>query len=165
MNTEQQAFLNTYLATLSDAERQAVPETIAEYFCADEYNANECARLIDQGIKRASCSLKACYEIENEPYPQVGRLTVVLNWAQQPVCIIKVTEVSECPFDQVTAEFAAAEGEGDKSYAWWRQAHLAFFEQEGQALGVPFTTQSPLVLERFKKVYPLDNHETEQVSA
>ncbi|MGR5065221.1 ASCH domain-containing protein [Photobacterium sp. DNB22_13_2] len=155
MNKEQKDFLEQYLATLSQSERDAIPEIIAEYFCADEYNANECARLINQGIKRASCSLKAGYDAEDEALPKVGRLSVVLNWAQEPVCIIKLKDVSVCPFNEVTPEFAALEGEGDRSYPWWREAHIKFFSKYAASLDIEFTELSDLVLERFEKVYPL----------
>ena len=154
MTPAQQAFMDTYLATLSAADRGAIPQTVAEHFCADEANANECARLIAAGIKRASCSLLAAYEQVNEPLPQVGRLCLVLNWVQQPVCIVQLTEVSICPFEAVDAAFAAAEGEGDGSFAWWRDAHMAFFTAFAAKVGVPFSEQSELVLERFEKVYP-----------
>jgi uncharacterized protein YhfF len=102
MNKIQQKFLDQYLSTLSKVERDSIPQFLAEHFCSDEYNANECARLIDNRIKRASSSLKACYDQENEPFPEVGRITVVLNWAQEPVCIIKLTDVTCCPFNKVT---------------------------------------------------------------
>jgi len=156
MTPEQQAFLDQYLQTLSVEERDAIPQTIAEYFCADEYNANQCARLINIGQKRASCSLKQGYEIENEPFPEVGRLTVVLNWKEEPVCIVKLTDVSFCPFDQVSEEFAQSEGEGDGTYEWWRKAHIDFFTQYAKEIGAEFTLSSELVLECFEKVYPID---------
>ncbi|WP_428244091.1 ASCH domain-containing protein [Gynuella sp.] len=155
MNEKQQEYLDKYLNTLTDAERSSIPLVLADYFCADEFNANECARLVNTGIKRASCSLKAAYDVANEPFPEVGALTVVLNWAQEPVCIIRLTEVSTCPFNEVTREFAEAEGEGDGTYEWWREAHIEFFTQYASEIGAEFTETSELVLERFEKVYPL----------
>ena len=150
---EQQAFFERYLATLSAAERAAIPQIHAESFCADEANANACAELIKAGKKTASCSLLASYEVEQQPLPAVAQLTLVLDWAQRPVCIIQLTEVSLCPFDQVPASFATEEGEGDRSYAWWRSAHLDFFRAEARALGIEFCGQSVLVLERFECVF------------
>ena len=155
MNLEQQAYLDDYLSSLNEKDRAAITQCSAEYFCSDEYNANECARLVNAGIKTASCSLKAGYDIENESLPEMGYLTVVLNWKQKPVCIVKLTEVSICPFNKVTREFAASEGEGDGSYEWWREAHIQFFTQYAATIGATFTETSDLVLERFEKVYPL----------
>lgn len=155
MKAVHQVFLDRYLATLSEAQRQAVPQVSAEYFCADEYNANECARLVNMGKKTATCSLKQGWDIDNEPLPQVGALTVVLDWQENPVCVIKTTDVSICPFNEVSREFAEAEGEGDGTYEWWRQAHIEFFTQYAQSVGAIFNEASPLVLERFKKVFPV----------
>ncbi|SEG23389.1 ASCH domain-containing protein [Vibrio hangzhouensis] len=154
MTPKQRAFVAQYLNTIPEDQRFNVDDIIAEHFCADEYNANECARLINIGVKTASCSLKAAYDIEQEPLPEVGRLSVVLDWEQNPVCIIQLTSVEVSPFDQVTDEFAYAEGEGDRSYSWWRQAHLKFFNEYAEYLNIPFTEQDELVLERFEKVFP-----------
>lgn len=154
MHAKHKQFLDQYLQQLSPVEKAHVPQVIAEYFCADEYNANECARLINAGIKTATCSLHQAYEKEDEPLPQVGRLTVVLDWDEEPVCIVKVTDVAISPFNQVTEEFAKAEGEGDGSYEWWRNAHFQFFTEYAASLGLEFNEGSKLVLERFEKVYP-----------
>lgn len=155
MTPTQHAFLNQYLDTLPKSERDTIPQITAEYFCADEYNANECARLINEGTKTASCSLKQGYDIEDEPLPVVGRLTLVLNWKEEPVCIVKLTDVSFCPFEEVTEEFAKAEGEGDGTYEWWHTAHVKFFTQYAKEVGAEFNDSSELVLERFEKVFPL----------
>ncbi|MFH6907388.1 ASCH domain-containing protein [Vibrio fluvialis] len=155
MTPDQQALLDEYFATLSSSRKEAIPQISAEYFCADEYNANECARLINDGIKRASCSLKAGYDADSEPLPEVGRITVVLNWQQDPVCIIRLNKVEVMPLNQISAEFAALEGEGDGTYAWWRTAHIDFFTQYAQEVGVAFNEESDIVLEYFEKVFPV----------
>ncbi|MGO2513920.1 ASCH domain-containing protein [Marinomonas polaris] len=54
---------------------------------------------------------------------------------------------------EISAEFAAAEGEGDKTLAWWREAHWAFFSTECEELDIEPTEDMLLVLERFKVVY------------
>ncbi|AYV19933.1 ASCH domain-containing protein [Vibrio mediterranei] len=154
MTPKQQSFLNQYLEQLTTSERASIKDVIAEHFCGDEYNANQCAKLINEGIKTASCSLKAGYEIEQEPLPQVGRLSVVLDWDQNPICIIKLTSVEVCPFNQVSEAFAYAEGEGDRTYQWWKQAHLRFFEWYANELNITFSEYDDLVLERFEKVFP-----------
>lgn len=86
--------------------------------------------------------------------PEVGHLQVVTNWDSEPICIIEITSVTECQFKDVTAEFAAAEGEGDKSLAWWREAHWAFFSLECNELGIEPAEDMLLILEHFKVAYP-----------
>ena len=57
----------------------------------------------------------------------------------ESLCIIEITFVSKCEYIGVTPEFAAAEGEGDKTLVWWRDAHWRFFSKECEELGIePF---------------------------
>lgn len=153
MDARAQRYLDTFLSTLSQEQRQQHASFSADYFCADEYNANLCAELIKKGEKLASCSLDIWYSQEGEERPETGHLQVVTDWHGEPQCIIKITEVSTCAFNQVSAEFAAAEGEGDKSYAWWRDAHWTFFSKECEELGIEMREDILLVLEHFEVVY------------
>ncbi|HAS6172704.1 TPA: ASCH domain-containing protein, partial [Vibrio vulnificus] len=54
---------------------------------------------------------------------------------------------------EVTPEFAALEGEGDKTLAWWREAHWNFFSKECVELEISPSEDMLLVLEQFKVVY------------
>ena len=53
-----------------------------------------------------------------------------MDSAEKALCIIETVQVDVMPFEQVSAEFAAIEGEGDGSLAYWRQAHLEYFTRE-----------------------------------
>ncbi|GLR77177.1 hypothetical protein GCM10007855_40520 [Aliivibrio sifiae] len=50
--------------------------------------------------------------------PTVGHLQVVVDWNGKPICIIEIDSVETCKYNEVTAEFAHAEGEGDRSLKW-----------------------------------------------
>ena len=153
MNEVQQEYLNKFLETLAPRERQKHQNVEADYFCADEENANICSELILRGDKTASCSMKYWYESGLEPMPKVGTLQVVTDWHGTPTSIIQTTEVSECKYTDVTAEFAASEGEGDKSLEWWREAHWDFFSAECEEQGLQPSKNMVLVLEKFKVVF------------
>ncbi|MEF1311253.1 ASCH domain-containing protein [Vibrio mytili] len=153
MEGKSQSYLNEYLGSLPSDIAQKYTSFSADYFCADEYNANVCADLIVRGEKRASCSMAYWYSNKGEVMPEVGHLQVVTDWDGNPRCIIEITSVSQCKFREVTAEFAAEEGEGDKSLKWWREAHWQFFSQECEELDIEPTEDMLLVLEHFKVVY------------
>ena len=59
------------------------------------------------------------------------------------------------PFCQVSADHAFKEGEGDKSLTYWQQVHQAFFTECLAEAGLEFSQESGVVLEEFRKVYPL----------
>ncbi|WP_413282909.1 ASCH domain-containing protein [Vibrio sp. MA40-2] len=153
MQQASQLYLDEYLASLPSNLAQQYTSFSADYFCADEHNANLCADLILRGEKKASCSMAYWYRHEGEIMPEIGHLQVVTNWDGKPICIIELTSVSLCQFDEVTAQFAAEEGEGDKSLQWWREAHWRFFSLECEELGIAPSEDMLLVLEQFKVVY------------
>ncbi|ELO5516957.1 ASCH domain-containing protein [Vibrio alfacsensis] len=154
MDERSKSYLEQYLSSLPSELASKYTSFSADYFCADEDNANICADLILRGEKRASCSLDIWYSEQGEIMPKVGHLQVVTNWGGEPVCITEITSVSKCKYSEVTAEFAALEGEGDKTLDWWKKAHWNFFSKECKELNISPSEDMLLVLEQFKTVYP-----------
>ena len=113
------------------------------------------ADLVLRGEKIATASAYDLYTVEDEPLPQEGTFDVILDSRHQAICIVEITKVSVQPFHQVSAEHAFKEGEGDKSLAYWRQVHEEFFTKWLEEAGLTFTPDSKVVLEEFRKVYPL----------
>ena len=153
MNKEQEKYLYQYLSSLTEEERKKYNSFSADYFCSDEENASICAALILCGKKTATCSMKYWYESGLEFMPKENHLQVVTNWNGKPTSIIEIIDVSECKFSDVSPEFAIAEGEGNKSLEWWREAHWKFFSKECSDQGLEPSKDMMLVLEKFKVVY------------
>ena len=82
--------------------------------------------------------------------PKVGDHSVVLDGEGLPLCIIRTTAVEIRPFGEVDEAFAWDEGEGDRTLADWRRGHEWYFA----TIGEPVTDATPVVLERFAKVWP-----------
>ncbi|NAW56240.1 MULTISPECIES: ASCH domain-containing protein [unclassified Vibrio] len=154
MDERSKSYLERNLRSLPKEMASKYTSFSADYFCADEYNANVCAELILKGEKTATCSLDTWYSEQGEIMPEVGHLMVVTNWSGEPVCIVEVTSVTKCKYNEVTAEFAASEGEGDKTLGWWKKAHWDFFSKECEELNISPSEDMLLVLESFKRVYP-----------
>ena len=91
--------------------------------------------LIRLGRKRAGTGLLWAYEAEGEAIPVVGEIEIVVDHRNEPAIVTRATSVQVIPYAEVTAEYAAIEGEGDGSLAFWREAHWAFFSRECQRLG------------------------------
>ena len=113
------------------------------------------ADLVLKGEKTATASAYDLYALEGEPLPQEGNFDVILDSQNQAVCIVEITRVSVQPFKQVSADHAYKEGEGDKSLAYWRQVHEDCFAEWLREAGLTFIPNSKVVLEEFRKVYPL----------
>lgn len=123
-------------------------------FGDSESMVNSLAELVLAGTKRATASLLMAYEVENNPLPVSGAISVVTNWANEPVCIIESTIIEVIPFNEVTQEFATAEGEGDKSLRFWKDAHWDFFGRECKRIGKEPSPEMLVVCEQFEVVYP-----------
>lgn len=117
--------------------------------------ADELAALVLQGTKRATASALWAYEAEGEALPRPGDLSIVTDGSGTPRCVIETLSVEVVPFREVSAAFAATEGEGDGSLAYWRRVHRAFFSRECAAAGRAFTESMAVVCERFVVRYPL----------
>ncbi|MGG0726166.1 ASCH domain-containing protein [Bacillus mycoides] len=110
------------------------------------------AQLVIDGVKTATCSSHIFYELENEPLPTTKDYSIILNSQDEPVAIIKTIEVTVTPMNEVTEEFAIAEGEGDLTYNYWRDTHIQFFTKELYELGLGFSEDMLLVCERFELI-------------
>lgn len=126
-----------------------------EAFCFGDSDAmaDELGQLVLAGIKRATAGSVWSYESSGKPIPKRGDLSVVMDSKQRALCIIETMQVDVIAFDQVSAEFAAVEGEGDGSLAYWQEAHLAYFTRECERSGRNFSSSMPIACERFKVVY------------
>ena len=125
----------------------------AFFFGDSEDMATELAELVLQGTKRATAGALWSYEAEGQRLPQPGDLSIVTDWPGQPLCVIQTQSVEVLPFREVTAEFAATEGEGDGSLSFWQKAHREFFSRECAAVGKEFSESMLVVCERFAVVY------------
>jgi uncharacterized protein YhfF len=123
------------------------------HFADREAVANSLAALVLRREKVAAASLLWEYEAEGKRAPQQGDLSVVTSWDGRPLCVIETTEVQVQAFEDVDEGFAAAEGEGDRSLAFWREVHWSYFGRICEKLGRERSLRMPVVCERFRVVF------------
>lgn len=111
------------------------------------------ANLVVTGEKTATASAYPLYEIEDEPLPEAGDYSVILDSKDNAVCVIQTTKVYVIPFNEVTEEQAFKEGEGDKSLEYWRAVHEKFFTECMEEAGLKFSSDMKVVCEEFVVVY------------
>ncbi|MDP3386890.1 MAG: ASCH domain-containing protein [Eubacteriales bacterium] len=142
--------LNQYNIAREKGERENFKK--AWYFCNNQKDADELADLTARGIKQATTSLYYWYEDGTEPMPKPGELNIITDYEGNPKCIIETVNVDVVAFKDVSEEFAHIEGEGDKSLAYWRNAHIRFFTEDMKAEGLSFTEDMKVVCEVFRVV-------------
>ncbi|MFA1642053.1 ASCH domain-containing protein [Chryseomicrobium imtechense] len=146
MNNQTKKYWDNYW---SNQQKQAPQKVTAWQFGAQpDYLAQQ----VINGMKTATCSGHIFYELEKEPIPAVNDYSVVVNSLDEPVAIIRTSEVSIMPMNEVPESFARAEGEGDLSYEYWYRVHKEFFTMALKEHNLSFSDDMPLVCERFELI-------------
>lgn len=109
--------------------------------------ANRLAALVVAGVKTGTCSAAV-----HGPDAEVGERQICLNADGTAVCEIETQVMQTLPFESVTPEMAALEGEGDLSYRYWRDAHMDFYKREGT-----WAPDMDVIFETFRVTRILDN--------
>ena len=148
-----EAYWRGFLSTLPADSPYHTKTYVAEGWGDSPVMADELGALIVQGTKTGTCSALWEWEAEGNPIPREGLITVALDGGGEPLCIVETVDVTIRKYNEVDADFARAEGEGDLSLEYWREAHRNFFSRTLPKIGREFSEEMPLVCERFRVIY------------
>ncbi|HEX5809245.1 MAG TPA: ASCH domain-containing protein [Anaerolineales bacterium] len=146
-------YWNQFLDSLPDDSPYRTKTYVAEGWGDSPALADELGALIVQGMKTATCSALWEWEASGETIPQPGLITIALDGHGEPLCIVETIEITIRNYNEVDADFARAEGEGDLSLEYWRKAHRNYFSRVLPKVGREFSEDMPLVCERFRVIY------------
>ena len=151
LSPEVQAFWDGFEASRGGNQRARLYEVF--HFDDNQTSADALAELVLRGTKRATAGLVWSFESAGQSLLRAGDLSIVTNWAGAPLCIVETMAVDVVPFEDVSAEFAAVEGEGDGSLTYWQEAHWAYFSRECARIGRLPGARMPVACERFEVIY------------
>ena len=123
------------------------------YFGLGRKDALDLCDLVLQGKKTATASLVWEYEEKPEDAPVVDGYSVVTDFDGNPKCVVRTTELRVLPFNQVDAQFAFDEGEGDQSLDYWRAVHWDYFSRRCAEVGKEPSVEMLVNCERFALLY------------
>jgi uncharacterized protein YhfF len=124
------------------------------FFSNSRESARELAELVISEKKKATASLVSINEMKPEIAPIPDGYSVVTDFDGNPLCVIQTTEIRHLPFDEVDAQFAFDEGEGDRTLEDWRDGHWRYFTREAAESAVEFDEKSLICCERFNLLFP-----------
>ena len=135
---------------------QVNPETPFQvwFFGNSREMARELGELVISGKKKATASLVSINELKPEIAPIPDGYSIVTDFDGAPMCVIRTTEIRHLPFDEVDAQFAFDEGEGDQTLEDWRDGHWRYFTKEATEESVKFDEKTLICCERFALLYP-----------
>ncbi len=123
------------------------------FFGNNSKMAKELAALVLSGKKTATASLVEVNKLKPETTPVPNGYSVVTDYEGNPQGVIQTTEIRALPFDEVDAQFAFDEGEGNQTLADWRDGHWRYFTKEAADMGIEFNEKSLVCCERFKLLF------------
>lgn len=147
------ALWRAYLRSIGEAPDGTDKTFDAWHFCDTRAEADALANLVVRGLKRATIPSLWELEARGEPMPHPGDLHVITNWDGVAQCVIRTTQVTVKPFNQVGAEYARIEGEGDRTLAYWRRTHWAYYERVLRDTDYTPRPEMPVVCEQFEVVF------------
>ncbi len=118
--------------------------------------ADQLLALVLAGTKRATAGAVAEYEADGDALPSVGDFEITLDGSMRPRAVIQFIDVRVGPLSSVDDQFAYDEGEGDRTRAYWLDAHTRFFERILPTLGLEFDPEMATSFERFDVLYQED---------
>lgn len=142
------------LAKLADAGIRLPPGRLRMESLGDSPElSTELIDLIRCGPKRATAALHWAMEHDGDPMPVAGDIEIIVDHRNEPALVTRTVSVVVVPFREVTAAFAAQEGEGDGSLAHWREGHWQFFSRECARIGRRPTDDMPVVCTVFELLF------------
>lgn len=123
------------------------------HFRDNEKDANECAKLVKKGIKRATSPSLLGIQYRKEALPKIGDFIIVTDWEGNAQCIVRTTSVQLKPYFSIDEAYARLEGEGDQSLAYWKRVHWDYYTKELAAFDRVPRDSMIVVCQYFEKVF------------
>jgi len=108
---------------------------------------------IAAGEKVGTFPLPLQLEQMGEAIPKPGDLTIQLTLAGKPKLLVETTHVETMPFKAITGEQTAIDGPTVRPIDMWRKIHIPYYTAIMTSLGLSFTEDVPICVERFRCVY------------
>lgn len=152
LKPNEQAYWNKYLSSLLPEERPVNPVVTAS-FAGNAGITDGLLTLYLNGQKTAGSSLLEDFQAAGDPVPRVGNYWIYLDGKGEPRCILLTEKVVMHKFKDVPEEIALAEGEGDRSLAYWKRVHAELYLPYLKDWGIRDLDEATVITEFFKIVF------------
>ncbi len=126
-------------------------------------SADHLSNLVRRGIKTATSESLRVFQESGQRPPMAGDLSIVLDGAGNPVCVIETIEAVVRPLNEVDAAFAFDYGEGDRTLDWWQRELWEYYRDDHTHRGWTINPSVPIVCERFRVIYdPVEAEVTDE---
>ena len=125
------------------------PNAVTFRFGDSDAMNRELIALVRAGKKRATMGRLSDFGPGKEAKPVVGRCDIITEWDGTPAVVVRTVSVEEMPLNEISEDFALAEGENE-TYREWYDDHRRYFERNGG-----WAPDMMMICERFEVVEDL----------
>ncbi|MDH3511248.1 MAG: ASCH domain-containing protein [Gammaproteobacteria bacterium] len=120
----------------------------------DAESTTEILELIRAGDKTGTFTLPWIVARTDQPTPQVGAAIILIDFDGQPTLLIRLTEIVEVPFGEITAEHTAVDGTPVRSLSVWKPMHTQYWNAMLSPFAMTVDDDMPVWIEKFELLYP-----------
>ncbi len=122
----------------------------------DEETTYRIFDLIRAGDKTGTFTLPWVVERTERQVPYAGLCLVLVDMHGRPTLLVRLREVREAVFGEVTAAHTAVDGSPVRDPVVWKALHTRFWNDLLAPYGLAVTEQMPFWIEPFELVYDAD---------
>jgi uncharacterized protein YhfF len=108
---------------------------------------------IAAGQKVGTFPLPQQLAAQGEPLPRPGDCTIQLAFDGTPKLLVRTVSAEVLPFKAITAAHTAIDGPPVRELDAWRKVHIPYYTQILKGLGLAFSDDTPVCVERFEYLY------------
>lgn len=141
---------------LAECRKVLPPGTAVEHLATRRLGrtAELCERLTGYVIARQKTGVFSQPEDFPAGLPRAGEFAVLVNFSDEPRCLIRYDECALLSLGQVGPEHVAVETAALRDLAAWRKFHRDYWAPVFAARGEALTDDVPIVFQRFTVLYP-----------
>ena len=149
-----------------DAFWRSASETLPKAISGDDYQVRwigldddttrEILDLIRTGDKTGTYTLPWLVENTGQPTPAIGDTIILVDFGGHPQSIVRLTDIEEVPFGEISEVHTAVDGTPVRDLAIWKPLHTKYWNGLLAPYDLSVGAQMPVWVEKFKLLYDSD---------
>ena len=106
--------------------------------------------LIRAGDKTGTFTLPWIVDRTQQPTPRVGDAIILIDFDGTPTMLIRLTDIEDVPFGEITNEHTAVDGPPVRDVAIWRPLHTQYWNAMLAPFDLSVSDDMPVWIEKFE---------------
>ncbi len=119
----------------------------------DDETTEQIFELIASHDKTGTFTLPWIIERTDQPTPAVGDCIILIAYDGTPTQLVKLTDIVEVPFGEVTEEHTAIDGTPVRSLDIWKPMHTQYWNALLSPWSLTVSEDMPVLIEKFELLY------------